>query len=135
MTENRHDMRSAFIAATVTVGLHGALGFAFFVLMLFVVPRFKQLFAEFGMKLPWATEKIIGISDWLVNYWYVAVLVALALLALDGAIVFLCWQRRSTRIVGILWVLLLLVLWLVMMAAAALLIGLAYFKLQEGLSR
>lgn len=41
------------------------------VIMLFVVPEFKKVFASFGAELPAPTMVVIGMSDAFVAYWYV----------------------------------------------------------------
>ncbi|GHT87198.1 type II secretion system protein F [Betaproteobacteria bacterium] len=40
------------------------------VIMLFVVPAFKKVFADFGAELPGPTLVVMGISDFFVDYWY-----------------------------------------------------------------
>jgi type IV pilus assembly protein PilC len=40
------------------------------VIMIFVIPAFKELFEGFGAKLPAPTLVLMGISDVFVNYWY-----------------------------------------------------------------
>jgi type IV pilus assembly protein PilC len=39
-------------------------------IMIAIIPKFKKIFEDFGMKLPWLTEMLIDISDWFCNYWY-----------------------------------------------------------------
>eukprot|EP01037_Dinobryon_pediforme_P017341 gene17341-17532_t len=57
--------------------LTSSLGAVFFMLK-FVVPMFGDVFKRFGGKLPWITEKIIGISNGLENnFWRVFILFAL----------------------------------------------------------
>lgn len=41
------------------------------VIMIFVVPEFKKVFASFGADLPAPTQVVIGISDYFVDNWYV----------------------------------------------------------------
>ncbi len=41
------------------------------VMMLFVVPEFKKVFASFGADLPAPTMMVIAISDFFVSYWYI----------------------------------------------------------------
>jgi type IV pilus assembly protein PilC len=41
------------------------------VIMIFVIPAFKDLFASFGANLPGPTLVIMGISDFFVKWWYV----------------------------------------------------------------
>ncbi len=40
-------------------------------IMIYIIPKFKKIFQDFGMKLPWLTETLISISDWVATYWYV----------------------------------------------------------------
>jgi type IV pilus assembly protein PilC len=44
------------------------------IIMVFVVPSFKQVFANFGADLPAPTLFVIAMSDFFVSYWYVALL-------------------------------------------------------------
>lgn len=61
------------------------------VMMLFVIPEFKNVFASFGADLPAPTMMVIAMSDFFVDYWYVV------FGALIGAIVAIAWSyRRST---------------------------------------
>ena len=41
------------------------------VIMIFVIPAFKSVFASFGADLPTPTLIIMGISDWTVANWYI----------------------------------------------------------------
>ncbi|QDX82239.1 type II secretion system protein F [Denitratisoma sp. DHT3] len=41
------------------------------ILMIFVVPQFKSVFAGFGADLPAPTLVVVGISDFFVQYWYI----------------------------------------------------------------
>jgi len=43
------------------------------VLLIFVVPVFKELFDSFGATLPAFTLWVMGLSDWMVAYWYYVV--------------------------------------------------------------
>lgn len=49
------------------------------ILMVKVVPQLKLVFAEANVELPFATRMLIGISDFLANQWWVAILVFMAL--------------------------------------------------------
>jgi type IV pilus assembly protein PilC len=53
--------------AAVTFIAAGILTF----IMMFIIPRFEQMFVELGIKLPLPTEILIGISRTAVNFWYV----------------------------------------------------------------
>src|SRR5947209_2636181 len=41
------------------------------VIMIFVIPAFKEVFTSFGADLPAPTLLVIALSDWFVAYWYV----------------------------------------------------------------
>jgi len=41
-----------------------------FVIMIFVIPAFKGVFASFGANLPWFTQLVIDISDFVVKWWW-----------------------------------------------------------------
>ncbi|HMM53567.1 MAG TPA: type II secretion system F family protein [Candidatus Desulfobacillus sp.] len=41
------------------------------VIMLFVIPSFKSVFSSFGAELPGPTLLVIGMSDFMVAYWYI----------------------------------------------------------------
>jgi type IV pilus assembly protein PilC len=41
------------------------------VIMIFVIPAFKQVFTSFGADLPAPTLFVMAVSDWFVAYWYI----------------------------------------------------------------
>ena len=41
------------------------------VIMIFVIPAFKEVFTNFGADLPAPTLFVMAVSDWFVNYWYI----------------------------------------------------------------
>jgi len=41
------------------------------VIMIFVIPAFKEVFTSFGADLPAPTLLVMAISDWFVRYWYI----------------------------------------------------------------
>lgn len=51
--------------AVITVAT-GIVGF----IMYWIIPKFKEIFLDFGVELPAITEVLITTSDWVVNYWY-----------------------------------------------------------------
>src|SRR6185295_391380 len=62
------------------------------VIMIFVIPAFKQVFASFGADLPGPTLIVMACSDFFVEYWY----------AIFGGIGFACWAffytwKRSVK--------------------------------------
>jgi len=41
-----------------------------FIMMIFVVPKLTQMYQDFGAELPLPTKILIGVSNFMVNYWY-----------------------------------------------------------------
>lgn len=39
-------------------------------IMVAIIPKFKKIFDEFGMTLPWATQTLIRVSNWMAEYWW-----------------------------------------------------------------
>ena len=39
-------------------------------IMVAIIPKFKKIFDEFGMTLPWATLTLIKVSVWMSEYWW-----------------------------------------------------------------
>jgi type IV pilus assembly protein PilC len=59
------------------------------VIMIFVIPAFKEVFSNFGADLPAPTLFVMAISDWFVAYWYIIFPVIIG-----GVIGFLeAWKR------------------------------------------
>src|SRR6476660_4273498 len=53
------------------------------VIMVFVIPAFKSVFASFGANLPWLTLQVIDISDFFVKWWWaIFIITAVSLVAL-----------------------------------------------------
>jgi type IV pilus assembly protein PilC len=48
-------------------------------IMIFIIPKFEKIFADFKMKLPWITDMLIACSRWFVKYWYVIPLIPVAI--------------------------------------------------------
>ena len=59
------------------------------IIMIFVIPSFKSVFASFGAQLPLATEMVIAMSDFIVDWWWII------LLGVGGGLYFLiqAWKR------------------------------------------
>jgi type IV pilus assembly protein PilC len=59
------------------------------IIMIFVIPSFKQVFTSFGADLPAPTLFVMAMSDFFVNYWYIG------LLGAGGGFYFLytAWKR------------------------------------------
>ena len=46
------------------------------ILLIFVVPQFKDVFANFGAELPAFTLLVLGMSEFVVGYWWLIILIA-----------------------------------------------------------
>jgi type II secretory pathway component PulF len=71
----KNKITSALLYPAILAVLAG--GIMVFLLMFFI-PRFSQMFAEFGGSLPALTRAIVGASQLLVKYWFVLVLIVAA---------------------------------------------------------
>lgn len=77
--QNKIKQRRKIVSALTypCVVLTSSLGAVFFMLK-FVVPMFGDVFKRFGGKLPWITEKIIGVSNAMENnFWRVVIFILL----------------------------------------------------------
>ncbi len=57
-------------------------GICIAVLLIFVIPTFQTMFESVGVPLPLPTRIVIGISDFLQNFWHVLIVVTIALVFL-----------------------------------------------------
>lgn len=48
-------------------------------IMIFIIPKFEKIFADFKLKLPFITTMLMDISKWFVKYWYVIPLFPVAI--------------------------------------------------------
>jgi type IV pilus assembly protein PilC len=48
-------------------------------IMIFIIPKFQKIFADFKLPLPWLTIMLMDTSKWFVQYWYVIPLVPIAI--------------------------------------------------------
>ena len=69
-------------ALVYPVAIMGVAMMAVAVLLIWVVPVFEQMFADFGGSLPAPTQFVIDLSEQAQEYWWVAVLAGIALVAL-----------------------------------------------------
>lgn len=63
----KRKIKGAMIYPVVVVTV--AVGILTFI-MIAIVPAFREIFDEFGLELPAATEFLVALSEWTVNYWY-----------------------------------------------------------------
>src|SRR5206468_10000822 len=69
--EKGQSLKRKVIGAMVypAVVIFVAVGILTFI-MVAIIPKFKKIFDEFGLTLPWATQTLIKISDWMSSYWW-----------------------------------------------------------------
>ena len=70
--EKSQSLKRKIIGAMVypAVVIMTAVGILTFI-MVSIIPKFKKIFDDFQMKLPWATETLIQTSMWFADYWWV----------------------------------------------------------------
>lgn len=44
-------------------------------ILTYVMPTFMEIFEQTGTVLPWSTRLLLGLSSWIVNYWYYIMIV------------------------------------------------------------
>lgn len=49
------------------------------IMLIWVIPQFKEVFANFGADLPAFTQMVINLSEWLQNYWWQPLLIIIVL--------------------------------------------------------
>ena len=64
--QTRKQIKAATRYPTVVLGVIFA---AVVMINLFVIPSFAQFFSKFDQELPWATQFLIGMSDFMLEYW------------------------------------------------------------------
>jgi type IV pilus assembly protein PilC len=102
--------------------------------LVLVVPGYKKTFAEFGMRLPVATEFAIAVSDWVATYWYVLLLSPPFFVGADVAVILFLWRSGRRGLVWV-WGGLMIALPIVATILVIIAISLAMTKLYEGLSK
>lgn len=65
----------------------------FLLILLFLVPQFEDMFADFGMQLPWITELLISMSHFARSFWWPM----LALFIFAGIVLLLYWLVMRGR--------------------------------------
>ncbi len=58
-------------------------------LLVFIIPKFKEIFSSLSIELPFITRALLGISDYMKNYWYVW------LFSMAGMVMFFFWWKKT----------------------------------------
>jgi type IV pilus assembly protein PilC len=69
--EKSQSLKKKIIGAMVypAVVIVVAVGILIFI-MVMIIPKFKKIFDEFNLQLPWLTKTLIDVSNWMAKYWY-----------------------------------------------------------------
>src|SRR6478752_2370750 len=69
--EKAQSLKSKIIGAMVypSVVIFVAVAILTFI-MVSIIPKFKKIFDEFGLTLPWATQTLIKVSTWMSEFWW-----------------------------------------------------------------
>ena len=90
--EQEEELRGKVISALVyPIFLMIVGSIAIFILISFVFPKFIDIFEDFNAQLPWPTLVVMGICDFMGNWWWAVLLV------LIGSIVLLVRYRRTEQ--------------------------------------
>jgi hypothetical protein len=97
------------------------------------VPVYMRKFDEFGLTLPWLTQKMIRLSRWIIHDWSIIGPSLFALIAIDVVAIYLLGRyRRTAQSIWIAGIGILLFTIGIFMVAA---VELPRIKLEEGLAR
>lgn len=64
------------------------------ILLLFVVPQFKELFASFGATLPFFTLMVVNLSEFIRTYWWA---IGLVIISFVGGVIYLIRNNEAFR--------------------------------------
>jgi type IV pilus assembly protein PilC len=69
--EKAASLKSKIVGAMVypSVVIFVAIAILTFI-MVAIIPKFKKIFDEFGLTLPWATQTLIKVSNWMSEFWW-----------------------------------------------------------------
>jgi len=78
--EKDYDLMSKIKGAMIyPVFIISALIIVAVIVMIFVMPKLTAVLKESGAKLPWMTKALIGTSDFMVNFWWLLLLITVGL--------------------------------------------------------
>lgn len=86
--ELKSRVQSAMMYPVITILLMIGILMAMFV---YVLPTITSILIDQGVEIPWYTQLVMDISDFLVNYWHV-IIVAMVV----GSIMFMRWKSSAT---------------------------------------
>lgn len=70
-------------------------------LMIFIIPKYKKIFSDFGVQLPWVTRELVASSDFVAKFWYLAFASVILAVTIAGILLVLsrvyAWDVRLPR--------------------------------------
>ena len=52
-------------------------GLVICLILIFIIPKFQEMYKSSGSELPWLTQQVVALSDWLRHNWWMALAVAI----------------------------------------------------------
>ena len=90
-TEATVRLRGKLIAAMIYPVLMSLVGVAIVMgLFVFIIPKIRRVFESFDAELPWITEFLLGLSDFMVSFWWL-----LGLIGAGAAFFFRRWKKTE----------------------------------------
>lgn len=131
-TESTASTRGFVIAVVGTI-IPAILVLGLFASYVAYVPRYKRMFDEFGLTLPWITLVVIRVSNWVAGYWWAIV----PLLAVAGAGNFMLLNSLARRgwVAPVTWAAGVSLLLVAIIAATVYAVEAPTMKLMEGLAK
>ena len=81
-SEDEQDMRSTVKSAMIyPLVLTIVMGLAITLLMVFAVPKFKNIYAGMNTELPGLTQALITVADSLKNFWWIYIIIIVAIIS------------------------------------------------------
>ena len=69
------EMRSYLISSLIYPALLTVVGIgSVAILMFFVIPRFSTIFSDIGAPIPFSTQVLLTLSNWMIRYWSIGIL-------------------------------------------------------------
>ena len=127
--------RPSILVTVVIVGLAMLFWLMVAAELVFLVPLFERIFADFRLRVPDATSAVIDVSRWFVKYWYVLPM-PFGILAV--AVAAFTWSiRHVARMpkLGVAWSAAMLLVPALIAFLIVLVCYLPYAKLMEGLNK
>ena len=66
-------------------------------IMMFIIPKFKKIFEDFGTELPAMTNSLIAVSDWVLGYWYLGLLPFFTMVVVTLVYFFRGWIQYTSN--------------------------------------